>query len=315
MNNNILSNFKPSKILGKGSEGIIILTNNSKYTIKIYFSNYLKTKLFFNIITFLQEYNKLPKTIYKSYLFTQKENSINRYLTNNNLPNHFSYKNNKDLELLSSKYVMKKKIFEIMKTYDMSLKKFIENLKIKNIDIQLKINILNSLFQQGLITLYWLYITKGIIHSDINLDNFFVKKTKREELNLYIDEKIYNVKLFGYYLVIGDFGYAKSIELIEFNKNPDKRLICVLSQTLNPLTDINDFIKLFKKRFLNYNVHNIKVNNYILSMHDLDYDLRTSYKTMLKSYISSNSDLEDNIKIFKKIFSEYMHKYIFSKIQ
>ena len=46
---------------------------------------------------------------------------------------------------------MDKKLFEIMKTYDMSLKDFIEKLKLQNIDIQLKINILNSLFQLS----YW----------------------------------------------------------------------------------------------------------------------------------------------------------------
>jgi len=88
MNSNILDKFKLLKILGKGSEGIIILTHNNKYTIKLYSSNYLKSIMFFNIVTYLQDC-KLPKTIYKSYLFTEKENSLNRYLKDNNLPNHF----------------------------------------------------------------------------------------------------------------------------------------------------------------------------------------------------------------------------------
>jgi len=313
MNNNILSQLKPFKILGKGSEGVIILTHDNNYTVKIYISNYFKSLMFFNIVIYLQE-SKIPKTIYKSYLFTEKKNSLDRYLKDNNLPEYFSYKNNNNLELLSSKYKMDKKLFEIMKTYDMSLKDFIEKLKLQNIDIQLKINILNSLFQQGLITLYWLYMKKSIIHSDINSDNFFVQKTKKDNLNIDINEIVYNIKLFGYYLVIGDFGYAKSIELIPFSKNPDKGSLSVLSDIFNPLYDINNFIKLFKMKFLNYNVHNIKINNYNLSINNLDYNLRNSYKTMLKSYISNDIELNNNIKLFKNLFSNYMNRYIFSKL-
>jgi hypothetical protein len=336
MNNNILSQLKPygkshenlfeykfagikreqcendSKILGKGSEGVIILSHDKKYTVKIYLSNYLKSLMFFNIINYLQDI-KLPKTVYKSYLFTQKKNSLERYLSNNSLPNHFSYKNNNNLQLLSSQYKMTKKLYEIMKTYDMSLEDFIEKIKLKNIDNQIKINILYSLFQQGLVTLFWLYITKGIIHSDINSNNFFVQKTKKDKLVININGIIYNVKLFGYYLVIGDFGYAKSIELISFDKNPDKASLTILSDVFNPLFDITNFIKLFKIKFLDYDIHNIKINNYILSIEDDDYNMRNAYKSMLKSYISNNNDLQNNIEIFKKLFNDYMYKYIFSK--
>jgi hypothetical protein len=46
MNNNILSQLKPYKILGKGSEGVIILTHDNKYTVKIYISNYQKSLMF-----------------------------------------------------------------------------------------------------------------------------------------------------------------------------------------------------------------------------------------------------------------------------
>ena len=259
MNDDILSQLKPYKILGKGSEGVIILSHDKKYIVKIYISNYLKSLMFFNIISYLQD-AKLPKTVYKSYLFTQKKNSLERYLSNNNLPNHFSYKNNNNLEFLSSKYKMTTKLYEIMKTYDMSLEDFIEKIKFKNIDIQLKINILYSLFQQGLLTLYWLYMTKGIIHSDINSNNFFVQKTKKDKLVININDTIHTVKLFGYYLVIGDFGYAKSIELVSFDKNPDKGSLTVLSDVFNPLFDITNFIKLFKIKFLDYDIHNIKIN-------------------------------------------------------
>jgi hypothetical protein len=268
--------------------------------------------MFFNIVLYLQDC-KLPKTIYKSYLFTEKKNSLNRYLDDNNLPNHFSYKNNNNLRLLSDKYKMTKKLFEVMKTYDISLKDFIEKLKLKNIDTQLKINILYSLFQQGLITIYWLYIKKSIIHHDISNDNFFVQKTKKNNLKININDTIYNIKLYGYYLVISDFGYANSIELIKFDKNPEKKILTVLSQELNPLSDIKDLISIFKKAFLNYNINNIKINNYTLLSTNGDYDLRNSYKTMIKSYISNNKDLENHIILFKDSLTSYMNQYIFSK--
>ena len=208
---------------------------------------------------------------------------------------------------------MTKKLFEVMKTYDISLKDFIEKLKLKNIDTQLKINILYSLFQQGLITIYWLYIKKSIIHHDISNDNFFVQKTKKNNLKININDTIYNIKLYGYYLVISDFGYANSIELIKFDKNPEKKILTVLSQELNPLSDIKDLISIFKKAFLNYNINNIKINNYTLLSTNGDYDLRNSYKTMIKSYISNNKDLENHIILFKDSLTSYMNQYIFSK--
>jgi len=306
---NTLNELKPFKKIGKGSEGIIILTHDKKYTVKIYISDYLKSIMFFNVVKYLQEC-KLPKTIYKSYVFTHRENSLNRYI--DNLPNHFSYKDENNLKSLSSKYKMKKKLFEIMKTYDNSLNNFMDELKIKNIDSDLKISIINSLFQQGIITIYWLYMNKGIIHGDINSNNFFIQKTSKENLNITINEIKYSIKLFGYYLVLGDFGYGKSIELISFDKNPDKKDLTRLSNIFNPLSEIKDFISLFKKIYLDYNV-NVKISNYKLLNCDGDYELRTSYKTMIKSYISKNDELENDIKIFKKLFSDYMHSYIFSK--
>jgi hypothetical protein len=155
---------------------------------------------------------------------------------------------------------------------------------------------------------------KGIIHNDINSNNFYVKKTKKEILTIDINDMSYNIKLVCYYLVIADFGYSKSIELIPFNKNPNREALSILSQIYNPLNDIVDFIKLFKNKLLNYEVHNIKINNYFLSMEDEDYNLRNSYKIMIKSYIGNNN-LEDNIKLFKKSFNDYMYKYIFSKFE
>jgi len=182
MNDNIITQLKPSNL-----EGIVILTHNNKYTVKIYSCSYFKSMMFFNIVIYLQDC-KLPKTIYKSYLFTQKKNSLKRYLNNNSLSKHFSYKNINNLKLLSSKYKMTKKLFEVMKTYNSSLKNFIEELKAKDIDIQIKINILYSLFEQGLLTIYWLYMKKSIIHGDISYDNFFIQKTKKPNLQININD-------------------------------------------------------------------------------------------------------------------------------
>jgi Ser/Thr protein kinase RdoA (MazF antagonist) len=39
---------------------------------------------------------------------------------------------------------------------------------------------------------------KSIIHSDINSNNFFVKKTKKEILTIDINDMSYNIKLVGY---------------------------------------------------------------------------------------------------------------------
>jgi len=154
-------------------------------------------------------------------------------------------------------------------------------------------------------------MNKGIIHGDINSNNFFIQKTTKENLNININEIKYSIKLFGYYLVLGDFGYAKSIELISFDKNPNKKILCGLSIIFNPLYDIDNFIILFRKNFNIFS--NIKLENYLSSSRDEDYDMRSAYKTMIKSYISKNDDLENDIKIFKKLFSDYMHSYIFSK--
>lgn len=69
-----LKNFKPYKKLGKGSEGIVIMTNNNKYTVKIYRLEPKYMISLIRIINYLQKYN-IP-TIYKSYKFLSKKNSL-----------------------------------------------------------------------------------------------------------------------------------------------------------------------------------------------------------------------------------------------
>ena len=181
MNNNIdiNNNFffykvKPKKILCKGSQGTIILINNNNYTIKIYTKKSKNLVMLIKILNYFINCKNIPKTIYKSYHLTEKKNSLNRYISNNNLPKYFSYDN--------KKYNLKPLLFEVMKTYKITLKDFFEKLLMNNtINNNNKIDILTSLFYQGLYTFLWLYMKKGIVHLDINSDNFFVEKTIDEE--------------------------------------------------------------------------------------------------------------------------------------
>jgi len=254
INNNILKNIKPKKILGKGSEGIVILSNNKKYSVKIYFNNIRKLKKYIKIINLLYNDKNLPKTIYKSYLITISKNSIHRYMENN-VPNHFSYIDKNNLEILSKKYKMENKLFEVIKTYNITLKECIKNNKYNY-------NIVNSLYKQGLLTLLWLYINKGIIHNDIIVDNFFVLETLSKTFKIKIYEDTYKIPLYGYYLIISDFGYAKMIEEEEIYYNPlddIKRFIHIFMNKINIIHNINNNIiesYVDKRKLYNY----IKIN-------------------------------------------------------
>jgi hypothetical protein len=64
MNNN-LNKLKPFKILGKGSEGVVILTHDNRYSVKIYRKNPNE-----NIIKFKDKYFEFIKNniIYNKFL-------------------------------------------------------------------------------------------------------------------------------------------------------------------------------------------------------------------------------------------------------
>jgi hypothetical protein len=286
---NILKKIKPKKILGKGSEGTVILSNNKKYTVKIYEKNIDQLQSYIEIINYLQNIKKIPKTIYKSYLVTTCKNSLNRYMIED-LPNHFSYINNNNLKILLKKYDMKDKLFEIMKTYDTTLKKILKTLNLLNIN--LKNNILNSLYKQGILTLLWLYINKGIVHNDIILDNFFVLKTTSKNFKIKIYDDNYKIDLYGYYLIIADFGYARSTLL---NKNiKDKMSLNNIYYQLNPLNDI--------KRFINIFINKI----YIKNINTINDQLNRAYNIMIDSYIK-NTQLFNK---YKNTYNKLLYKYI-----
>ena len=58
-------------------------------------------------------------------------------------------------------------------------------------------------------------MNKSIIHNDISDDNFFIEPTDDQYIIFEFNSIQYKIKLYGYYLVMADFGYAKSIELLQ----------------------------------------------------------------------------------------------------
>lgn len=301
MNNDFFHKLKPTKILGKGSQGTVILANNNKYTVKIYTKKSKNLIMLIKIINYFISYKNIPTTIYKSYYLTEKKNSLNRYISNNNLPKYFSYNSNK----YNSKYLL----FEVMKTYKITLKDFVDTINNNNN----RINILISLFYQGLYTFLWLYMKKGIVHLDINSDNFFVEKTISEEFIVEIKNIEFKIQTAGYNLVISDFGFARSIEFMDYDNYKYKYDIRVNLESfdIHPHQDIINFIKLFKKYFSKYNVNltDLDINIDNVNIHMINRT-QQDYRDMLRSYYKKKDDLKINIKKFKNSYFNYFRKYI-----
>lgn len=310
MVNNIISKFKPIKILGKGSQGTIISTHDDNYIIKIYTKRFKNLKMLIKIIAFFINYSYLPKTIYKPYHISEHLNSLNRYI-NNNLLDHFSYSNEENLKIMSIKYDISPKLFEVMKKYEISLQDFFQKLINNNMNNTIKIELLHSLFYQGLFTLVWLYIKKGIVHLDINSDNFFVEKTNDEIFSINIEDITYNIKLYGYYLVIADFGHARSIEMIDYDNYEYNISVNLESLNIHPLNDIIDYIKIFKKYFTKLDVNNIEIN--LDRINDRSNYTKQDYRNMIRSYYKKKDDFKKNVKIFKKEYFMFFRKYILNE--
>lgn len=308
MNNKNFKNLQQKKIIDRGSQGKVILASNNKYVVKIYDKKAKNLIMLLYIIRYFINCKNLPKTIYNPYYITEKFNSLNRYISNNNLPKYFTYRSENELENLKKIYNVKPRLFEVMKKYSITLTDFIKKLKNNNINDENKIKILHSLFVQGILTLLWLYMKKGIVHLDINSDNFFVEKTDDSTIDININNIKFNVKLYGYYLVIADFGYAKSIEFFKYDNFEYNIRNCIETLSIHPWNDLNDFIRLFKSFFYNYEIENINFNiNYINSKRN---NTSQYYKNMLRSYYKNKDDLKENIKIFKNSYFEFVKKYI-----
>jgi hypothetical protein len=258
------------------------------------------------IIDYIQKYN-IP-TIYKSYKFLSKQNSLERYI--NKLPEYFSSMNNANLTELSKNYNMKNRLIEIMKTYEITLNDFINNLLKDNLEIKDKIKIIESLYYQGIITLFWLYIKRGIIHKDLSLDNFFVEKTNDTNFELKIGSNIYNVKLYGYYLVISDFGYAKSLELFNPDEYPNALNSSFGSSDMNPYYELLTIINIFK-RYININTNNYILNSGVFNAEN-NMSITTEYKILLKSYIK-NENFKEELKRFKRSYTIFVNTKILNQ--
>jgi len=186
---------------------------------------------------------------------------------------------------LSSKYKMDKKLYEIMKTYKMTLRTFLQNPEINN-----KTDILKSFFQQGLLTLLWLYMKKGIVHNDLSYDNFFIQETSKSFVTIGKNK----VHLYGYYIVLADFGYAKSMEIVDYKNYPEK-IATIIRNELNPITNINEFINLFNDIYLKYGV-----DENIMEFENIR--LNILYKELIKLYIQNDDRFQIKLNEFKNDF-------------
>ena len=117
----------------------------------------------------------------------------------------------------------------------------------------------------------------------------------------------------GYNLVISDFGFARSIEFMDYDNykyNYDIR-VNLESFDIHPHQDIINFIKLFKKYFSKYNVNltDLDINIDNVNIHMINRT-QQDYRDMLRSYYKKKDDLKSNIKKFKDSYFNYFRKYI-----
>ena len=295
-----LKKLKPYKKLGYGKERVIILTSNNRYTVKIYRSSSKYMKSYIKLMSYLQKYN-LP-TIYKSYKLLSKKNSLERY--KKELPKYFSHLDESDLMKLSENYNMRSRLIDIMKTYKITLNDFIKEILKKN--PKNKDNILKSFYYQAIITLYWLYMKKGIVHKDLSLDNFFIEETNDKNLEITIGENTYNIKLYGYYLILDDFGHARSLELFDASEYPNNLSISFGSDDMNPYYEILTIINIFKKYIkLNFDEYILKLGMF---NHNYSMIINKDYRELLKSYIKSK-DYKSDMKIFKNTLQKFKDNY------
>lgn len=68
-----------------------------------------------------------------------------------------------------------------------------------------KYNILKSVIQQSILSIFMAYHKLGFIHNDLHLDNILLKKTKKDVITYQTDIFNYNIKSYGYKVIIMDF--------------------------------------------------------------------------------------------------------------
>ena len=149
---------------------------------------------------------------------------------------------------------------------------------------------------------------KGIIHGDISLNNFFVKKTNNKIFSVEINKNIYETELYGYYLVFSDFGRSNSFELFEHDEFTDNINSIFGSGKMNPYYEILEIMNIFKK-YMPANFHNNQILIDGMFNANFNVSLRQSYKNLIKSYIK-NENFKTNLKNFKKDYCNYVSKKI-----
>ena len=290
-----IDNLKPYKRLRRGTDGVVILANNEKYSVKIYRLSPKYIKELIKIMDYLNNY-EIP-TIYKSYKFLSKKNLLEIY--KNKLPNYFSFLDKNNLQKLSESYNMKNRLVEIMKSDETTLNKFLDNYDKENRSIMIE-----SLYYQGILTLLWMYMKKGILHKDLSLDNYFIQKTDNEYFEITIKNINYKVKLYDYYLVLGDFGYSRSLELSDHNEYPDSLNSSVGSSDMNPYYEILNFINIFK-RYINIDTDEYILKSGVYNVGN-NMSMTSQYKSLMKSYIL-NENFKEESKKFKRLYFKFIN--------
>jgi len=153
---------------------------------------------------------------------------------------------------------------------------------------------------------------KGILHKDINLDNFFVEKTNDKNLEITIGLNTYNIKLYGYYLVLADFGHARSFELVDIIEYPKNVNSFIGSTDMNPYYELLEIINIFKK-YIKINTSDVVIKTGFFSS-KYNIEISDEYKILLKSYMKYKNykneikQFKQNLKKFKENYSNFINE-------
>jgi len=117
-----------------------------------------------------------------------------------------------------------------------------------------ELNLLKNVIIQVVLALSCAYITVGIVHLDIHLDNIVLRKTKKKEI--YYKDVDISLKTARYYSVILDFGRAKTKGTLNEFKTSLWKMLSLLrdieksNMILDPL-DIVSYIRRIEKVYKN----------------------------------------------------------------
>jgi serine/threonine protein kinase len=301
-------NLVPRRKIGNGTNGVVILTKDKKFCVKIY--KKIVGRGLQKILQILQNEENHLDTIYKTYMLHVDKNNIRRY-NQEQLPKKFGIsglENSTEIENLYKTYNLKNKVFEVMKKYQMTLEDFFTVLRhTTQIGLEQKKIIIKSFIKQGLITLFSLYINHGIVHNDIHSQNFFVEETDEDFFVTPIKGIKYGVDTARYSLIIADFGISRSLEVVKYAENRSLSGWNI-SPDFNPFNDIFNMIGMFesisKELFdMNTDMYLEEIVGITRDIFDIDIE-STNYHTMIQTYIRGNPLFELELLKFKNYYFE-----------